>query len=120
MYRYIYKNDEMMNDEDSVNVVTPSGSISTADLVSKQGNCTASFEKLAGVLEEEVQSPVTSRRLKGYFCSDTVLNLSKKVLPETKIGALEKGLGFVPTPNTINEENLRRDFNDFIRKMRCK
>ena len=109
-----------MNDEKSVNVVTLSGSISTADLVSTQGNCTASFEKSTEVLEEEVQSPVSSRRLKGYFCSDTVFNLSKKVLTETEIGVLERGLGFVPTPNLINEENLRRDFDDFSRKMRCK
>ena len=33
---------------------------------------------------------------------------------------MEKGLGFVPTPNMINEEDLRRDFNEFSRKMRCK
>ena len=31
-----------------------------------------------------------------------------------------KGLGFVPTPNMINEVDLRRDFNEFSRKMRCK
>ena len=29
-------------------------------------------------------------------------------------------MGFIPTPNTINEEDLRRDFDDFSRKMRCK
>ena len=110
----------LLNDENSVNVVTPSGSISTADLVSTQGNCTTSFEKSAEILEEEVQSPASSRRLKGYFCSDTVFHLSKKVSTETEIGVLERGLGFVPTPNLINEENLRRDFDDFSRKMRCK
>ena len=109
-----------MNDENSVNVVTPSGSISTADLVSTQGNCTASFGNSAEVLEEEVQSLVSSRRLKGYFCSDTVFSLSKKVLTETETGVLERALGFVPAPNLINEENLRRDFDDFGRKMRCK
>ena len=78
------------------------------------------FEKSAEVLEEEVQSPITSRRLKDYFCSDTVFNLGKKVLTETEIGVLKRGLGFVPTPNLIDEENLRRDFDDFSRKMRCK
>ena len=75
---------------------------------------------MAEVLEKEVQFPVTSKRLKRYFCSDTVFNLSKKVLTETEIGVLERGLGFVPTPNLINEENLRWDFDDFSRKMRCK
>ena len=99
----------LLNDENSLNVVTPSSSNSTADLVSTQGNCTASFEMAAEALEEEVQSPVTIRRLKGYFCSETVFNLSKKVLTEIEIGVLE-----------TNEENLRRDFDDFSRKIRCK
>ena len=110
----------LLNDENSVNVAAPSGSITTADLVSAQGNCASSFEKSAEVLEKEVQSPVTSRKLKGYFCSNTVFNLGKKVLTETEIGVLEGGLGFVPTPNLINEENLRRNFDDFSRKVRCK
>ena len=70
--------------------------------------------------EYEVSHSVSTQRLKGYFCSDTVLNLSKKILNETEIKVLENGLGFVPTPNTINEEDLRRDFDDFSRKMRCK
>ena len=42
------------------------------------------------------------------------------MLHEIEIQVLEKGLGFVPTPNSINEENLRRDFGEFSRKMRCK
>ena len=97
-----------MNDENSLNVVTPSGSISTAGLVSTQVNCTSSFEKSAEVSEEELQSPVTSRRLKGYFCSDAVFNLGKKVLTESQIEILERGLGFLPTPSLTNRENLRR------------
>ena len=64
--------------------------------------------------------PAKSGRIKGYFCSDTVFNLSNKFLNKTEIRVLEKGLGFVPTPNMINEEDLRRDFNEFSRKMRCK
>ena len=58
--------------------------------------------------------------MKGYFCSDTVFNLSNKVLSQTEISVLEKVLGLVPTPNMINEADLRRDFNEFSRKMRCK
>ena len=46
-------------------------------------------------------------------------NESKNVLPETEIRVLEKGLGFAPTPTKINETDLRADFNDFARKMRC-
>ena len=39
---------------------------------------------------------------------------------EIEIKSLENGLGFVPTPNIIDEEDLRRDFGEFSRKMRCK
>ena len=59
-------------------------------------------------------------RMKGSFVSDYVFNLSKKVLSQTEINVLEKGLGFSPTPSFINEADLRRDFNEFSRKMRCK
>ena len=68
----------LLNDENSVNVVAPSSSISTTDLVSTQRNSTSCSEKSAEVLENEVQSPVISKILKGYFCSDTVFNLSKR------------------------------------------
>ena len=59
-------------------------------------------------------------RLKGYFCSDVVFNLSHKVLTDTEISVLNKGLGFSPTPFSINEHKLRNDFNEFCRRMRCK
>ena len=54
---------------------------------------------------------VTSEgRLEGYFCSDTVFNLSRKVLTDTEIRILEKGLDFVPIQNKTNEPGLRTDF----------
>ena len=56
----------------------------------------------------------------GSFVSDYVFNLSKKRLSQTEINVLEKGFGFSPTPSFINEADLRRDFNEFSRKMRCK
>ena len=37
-----------------------------------------------------------------------------------EIEVLCKGLGFSPTPSFINEADLKRDFADFSRKMRCK
>ena len=58
-------------------------------------------------------------RLKGYFCSDVVFNLSHRVLSELEIEVLGKGLGFSPTPSFINEADLKRDFANFSRKMRC-
>ena len=63
---------------------------------------------------------VINGRLEGYFCSKSVFNLSKNVLTETEICVLEKGLGFTPTPTKINETDLKADFNEFARKMRCK
>ena len=64
---------------------------------------------------------VTSEgRLEGYFCSDTVFNLSRKVLTDTEIRILEKGLDFAPIQNKINEPELRTDFEEFCRRMRTK
>ena len=59
-------------------------------------------------------------RMKGSFVLDYVFNLSGTVLSQTEIYVLEKGLGFSPTQSFINEVDLRRDFNEFSRKMRCK
>ena len=42
-----------------------------------------------------------------------------KVLTETEIRILEKGLGFAAIPTKINETDLRADFNEFARKIRC-
>ena len=55
---------------------------------------------------------------KMYFCLDIVFNLSSKVLSQSKIGILEKGLDFAPTEKKINEHELRRDFQEFCRRMR--
>ena len=64
---------------------------------------------------------VTSEgRLEGCFCSDTVFNLSRKVLTDTEIRILEKGLDFAPIQNKINEPELRTDFEEFCRRMRTK
>ena len=64
---------------------------------------------------------VTSEgRLEGYFCSDAVFNLSRKVLTDTEIRILEKGLDFAPIQNKINEPELRTDFEEFCRRMRTR
>ena len=49
-------------------------------------------------------------RISGYFCSDTVFNLSQRVLSEDEIKVLEKGLDFAPIHNKVNEPELRKDF----------
>ena len=64
-------------------------------------------------------SSITSdeNRLTGYFCSDTIFNLSNRVLSDNKIKVLEKGLDFAPLHKKINEPDLRSDFWDFCRRM---
>ena len=59
-------------------------------------------------------------RLIGVFCSKTVFNLSYKILTETEIKILEKGLDFAPVQRTLNEPELRKNFEEFCRRMRCK
>ena len=59
-------------------------------------------------------------RISGYFCSDTVFNLSEKILTDIEIKVLEKGFEYAPAQNKINEPELRRDFEEFCRRMRPK
>ena len=42
--------------------------------------------------------------LRGHFCSDTIFNLSHRVLSDAEIKVLEKGLDFVPIQTKINEQ----------------
>ena len=41
-------------------------------------------------------------------------------MPPLEIKLLEKGLGFSPTPSSVNEVDLRRNTSGFSRKMRSK
>ena len=74
------------------------------------------FEQTPGIRE----SVTEAKRLKGYFCSKSVFNLSKKVLTETEIRVLEKGLDFAPIQKSLNEPELRKDFEEFSRRIQCK
>ena len=56
--------------------------------------------------------------LTGYFYSDTIFNLSNRVLSDNEIKVLEKGLNFAPIQRKINEPELRSDFGKFCRRMR--
>ena len=64
--------------------------------------------------------------IKGNFVSGYVFNLSQKTLSPLETKVLEKGLGFSPTPSSINvhlqsiKVHLHRDISHFSRKMRCK
>ena len=59
-------------------------------------------------------------RLSGSFVSDTVFNLSTKVVTDTEVKVLKKGLDFAPIQRKLNEPELRRDLKDFCRRMRVK
>ena len=63
---------------------------------------------------------IPDKRLKGYFCSDTVFNLSGSVLSESEINVLEKELELAPFQRKVNEPELRRDFQKSFRRMRIK
>ena len=64
---------------------------------------------------------VTSEgRLEGYFCSDTVFNLSRKVLTDTEIWIVEKGLDFASMQKKKNEPELRTDLEGFCCRMRTR
>ena len=66
----------------------------------------------------------SSNSLKGHSCSDTSFNLSHRVLSDAETKTLEKGLGFGPIQRKINEperfKELRKDFEEFCRRMRTK
>ena len=89
---------------------------------------TAHDEQFVKILEDLDCSKITSEnanlsdesRLSGYFCSDTVFNLSKRVLSETEIKILEKGLDNAPIQRKINEPESTSDFEEFCRRMRIK
>ena len=59
-------------------------------------------------------------RLTGYFCSDTIFNLSNRVLTDIEIKVLEKGLDFALIQRKINDLELRSDFGEICRTMRIK
>ena len=106
-----------------------SGNINTAGNVTSRDELDSGDEELVNIVHDMRKSQgVTAEkspkrvngRMKEHFCSKTEFNLSKKVLTETVIRILEKGLGFAPTPTRINESDHKRNFNEFSRKMRCR
>ena len=71
---------------------------------------TSQDRELISILEELQNNTVTvshnsteTTRLTGHFCSDTVINLSNRVLTDAEISVLGKGLDYAPIQNKINE-----------------
>ena len=76
--------------------------------------------RLYTFIQQKNNVATTGNRLSGCFCSETIFNLSNRVLTDTEIRVLEKGLDFAPFQKKLNESELRSDVNDFCRKMRLK
>ena len=47
--------------------------------------------------------------MEGNFVSKNVLNLSNRVLTESEIRVLDKGLNFVPTPEKLDRYQIKKD-----------
>ena len=51
---------------------------------------------------------------------ESIFNLSSKVLTDTKINILEKGLDFTPIQNKINQPEMTKNFEEFCRRVSIK
>ena len=78
------------------------------------------LEDLENIDNNREANATEKNRLSGYFCSDTIFNLSRKVLTDSEIKVLEKGLDYALIQSKINEPELRNDFKEFCRGMRLK
>ena len=101
-------------------LTSPISQVSKSELYLTQGDQSLleTFETLCG--SASTSNKFVHGCIKGNFGSDYVFNLSQKTLSPLEIKVLEKGVGFSPTPSSINEVDLRRDISDFSRIMRCK
>ena len=57
-------------------------------------------------------------RLEGKFVSKNVINLSRINQPRSEISLLSKGLKFVPSANKIDRAKLKRELEEYGRKLR--
>ena len=76
-------------------------------------------EELQGSANQRIES-TEQCRLTGKFVSDTVFNLSIKVVSDAEIKLLEKGFDFAQIQNKLNAPELSRNFKDIYRHMRLK
>ena len=106
-------NDES-NNSSSTEITPPRLSTNSAEMINSS-NClenstpdrlglTSQDRELISILYELQNVSVTEpsnntdiTHLTGYFCSETVFNLSNRVLSDAEIKVLEKGLDYVPT-----------------------
>ena len=82
-------------------------------------------EELLSILEDLQHSEISeninvNNHIQGYFSSDTVFGFIEKVLSETEMKVIAKGLDFAPIQNNNNGPKLRKDLEKFCRRMRIK
>ena len=132
---------DLMNDESnnssSTQITPPRLSTNSAEMQNSSNSLenstsdslglTSQDRELISILDELQNISVTgpsnntdSTRLTGYFCSETVINLSNRALSDAEIKVLEKGLDYAPIQNKINEPELKNDLNEFCRRMLLK
>ena len=94
------------------------------DLLKSSDDTEKQVKSVEGKTNDSIQikTSITTdeSRLSGYFCSETMFNLSNRVLSDAEIRVLEKGLDYAPIQTKMNEPELIHDFNDFCRRMRLK
>ena len=59
-------------------------------------------------------------RMEGKFVSKNVLNLSNRVLTESEIKILGKGLNFAPTPEKLDRYQIKKDLERVGREISLK
>ena len=74
------------------------------------------FQEICGTSRHVTPDISQCDRLTGYFCSDTVFNLSIRVLLDSEV----VGFDFGPTQKKINEFELRRYFQEICKRMGIK
>ena len=74
--------------------------------------------KVGKVLNEsENVAMYRGNRLESKFVSKNVINLSRRNPSSAEISFLSKGLKFVPTANKIDQAKLKRELEEYGRKL---
>ena len=61
---------------------------------------------------------LNKKRLEGKLVNKDVINLSRRNLSQSEISLLSKGLEFVPSANKIDRAKLKRELEEYGRKLR--
>ena len=67
--------------------------------------------------EDNDTASLNKTRLEGKFVSKNVINLSKRNLSQSEISMLSRGVKFVPSANTIEQAKLKRELEEYGRKL---